>query len=164
MSLSVFETLKGTTPEARLAELGFELPEKRQPVGNYTGAVSTTGKLVFVAGHGTFRGSEQTHKGKLGREITIEQGKEAARVAMLSALASLKAEIGELSRVKRVVRVFGMVNCTPDFERHPEIMDGASDILTCIFGREGVHSRAAVGFCSLPFGMPVELEAVVELH
>jgi enamine deaminase RidA (YjgF/YER057c/UK114 family) len=157
-------TLKGTTPEARLAELGIELPAKREPVGNYTGAVSTGCKLVFVAGHGTFRGTEQTHKGKLGREITVEQGKEAARVAMISALASLKAEIGELSRVKRVVRVFGMVNCTPDFERHPEVMDGASDVLTCIFGRDGVHARAAVGFCSLPFGMPVELEAVVELY
>ncbi len=83
---------------------------------------------------------------------------------MISALASLKAEIGELSRVKRVVRVFGMVNCTPDFERHPEVMDGASDVLTCIFGRDDVHARAAVGFCSLPFGMPVELEAVVELY
>jgi enamine deaminase RidA (YjgF/YER057c/UK114 family) len=164
MSLSIFETLKGATPEERLVELGIELPAKREPVGNYTGAVSTGCKLVFVAGHGTFRGTEQTHKGKLGREITVEQGKEAARVAMISALASLKAEIGELSRVKRVVRVFGMVNCTPDFERHPEVMDGASDVLTCIFGRDDVHARAAVGFCSLPFGMPVELEAVVELY
>jgi enamine deaminase RidA (YjgF/YER057c/UK114 family) len=164
MSLSVFEKLKGTTPEARLAELGVELPTKRQPAGNYTGAVTTAGKLVFVAGHGTFRGSEQTHKGKLGREVTVEQGKEAARIAMLSALASLKAEVGELSRVKRAVRIFGMVNCTPDFERHPEVMDGASDVLTCVFGRDGVHARSAVGFSSLPFGMPVELEAVFELH
>jgi enamine deaminase RidA (YjgF/YER057c/UK114 family) len=128
MSLAIFETLKGATPEARLAELGIEHPAKRRPAGNHTGAVSTASKLVFVAGHGTFRGAEQTHKGKLGREITVEQGKEAARVAMISALASLKAEIGELSRVKRVVRGFGMVNCTPDFERHPEVMDGASDV------------------------------------
>jgi hypothetical protein len=86
MSLSVFEGMKGTPPEARLAELGIELPAKRQPAGNYTGAVTTSGKLVFVAGHGTFRGTEQTHKGKLGREITVEEGKVAARVAMISAL------------------------------------------------------------------------------
>jgi enamine deaminase RidA (YjgF/YER057c/UK114 family) len=164
MSLSVFATLKGATPEARLAELGIELPEKRQPVGNYTGAVSTAGNLVFIAGHGSFRGTEQTHRGKLGREVSIEEGKDAARVAMISALSSLKAEIGELSRVRRVVRVLGMVNCTPEFERQPEVMDGASDVLTSIFGKDGVHARAAVGFCSLPFGMPVELEAVVELH
>jgi enamine deaminase RidA (YjgF/YER057c/UK114 family) len=164
MTLSVFESLKGTTPEARLAELGIDLPAKRQPAGNYTGAVTTASKLVFVAGHGTFRGAEQTHKGKLGGDVTVEQGREAARIAMISALASLKAEVGELSRVRRVVRVFGMVNCTPDFERHPEVMDGASDVLTGIFGRDGVHARSAVGFCSLPFGMPVELEAVFELH
>ena len=164
MSLSVFESLRGSTPEERLAELGITLPAKRPPVGNYTGAVTTAGKLVFIAGHGTFAGGQQTHKGKLGREYEVEQGKEASRVAMISALTSLKAEIGELSRVKRVVRVLGMVNCTPDFERQPEVMDGASDVLTAIFGPAGVHARAAVGFCSLPFGMPIELEAVVELH
>jgi enamine deaminase RidA (YjgF/YER057c/UK114 family) len=164
MSLSTFKTLKGKTPEARLEELGIDLPERRQPVGNYTGAVSTSGNLVFIAGHGTFRGTQQTHKGKLGREISVEQGKEAARIAMISALVSLKAEIGDLSRVKRVVRVLGMVNCMPDFERQPEVMDGASDVLTSIFGEAGVHARAAVGFCSLPFGMPIELEAVVELN
>jgi enamine deaminase RidA (YjgF/YER057c/UK114 family) len=164
MSLAVFERLVGTTPEARLAELGVELPAKRQPAGNYTGAVTSAGKLVFVAGHGTFRGTEQTHKGKLGREVTVEEGREAARIAMLSALVSLKAEVGELSRVRRVVRVFGMVNSTPEFERHPEVMDGASDVLTSIFGKDGVHARSAVGFSSLPFGMPVELEAVFELH
>jgi enamine deaminase RidA (YjgF/YER057c/UK114 family) len=100
----------------------------------------------------------------LGLEITVDQGKAAARVAMISALASLKAEVGELSRIKRAVKVFGMVNCIPEFDRHPEVMDGASDVLTCVFGKDGVHARSAVGFSSLPFGMPVELEAVFELH
>ncbi len=163
MSLEVYSSLKGTTPEERLAELGYTLPEKRTPMGNYTGAV-TVGKLVFIAGHGTFNGPTQTHKGKLGADVSIEEGKKAATVAIVSALSSLKAEIGELSRVKRVVRVFGMVNCTPDFERQPEVMDGASDVLTSLFGAAGVHARAAVGFCSLPAGMPIELEAVVELN
>lgn len=164
MSIDVFNNLKGKTPEERLAELGYVLPERRKPVGNYTGAVSALGKLVFVAGHGPFEGKVQTHKGKLGADISVEDGHAAARVAMISALSSLKAEIGELSRVKRVVRVYGMVNCTPDFERQPEVIDGASDILTSVFGEKGVHARCAVGFVSLPFGMPIELEAVVELE
>jgi len=164
MSITVFNRLKGSTPEARLAELGHPLPEKRTPVGNYTGAVQTAGKLVFVAGHGPFQGKVQTHRGKLGADISIEDGQAAARVAMVSALSSLKAQIGELSRVKRIVRVFGMIHCTPDFERQPEVMDGASDILTSVFGEKGVHARCAVGFVALPFGMPVELETVVELQ
>jgi enamine deaminase RidA (YjgF/YER057c/UK114 family) len=163
MSIETFNSLKGTTPEARLAELGIELPERRQPVGNYTGAV-TTGKLVFVAGHGTFKGSVQTHKGKLGAEVTVEEGKVGARNAVISALTSLKAEIGELSRVKRVVRLFGMVASTPDFSRQPEVIDGASDVLTAVFGAAGVHARCAVGFAALPFNMPIELEMVVEIE
>jgi enamine deaminase RidA (YjgF/YER057c/UK114 family) len=162
MTLAVFESLKGTTPEARLAELGYELPETRQPVGNYCGAV-TTGKLVFIAGHGTFKGSTQTHKGKLGADVSIEAGYEGARNAVVSALASLKAEIGELSRVKRVVRLFGMVASAPDFHRQPEVIDGASDVLTSVFGKAGVHARCAVGFVALPFNMPIELEMIVEI-
>lgn len=164
MSIDTFKSLKGATPEERLVELGYRLPERRSPVGNYTGAVSTSDNMVFVAGHGSFEGKTQTHKGKLGADISIEDGKDAARVAMISALSSLKGEIGELSRVKRVVRVFGMINCTPDFERQPEVLDGASDLLTSIFGDKGVHARCAVGFVSLPFGMPIELEAVIELE
>src|SRR3546814_2828131 len=108
MSLDTFRSLKSNTPETRLAELGIELPPKRTPMGNYTGAV-TTGKLVFVAGHGTFRGAEQTHKGKLGAEISVEQGQEAARIAATSALTSLKDEGGDPSRVTRHLRLFGMV-------------------------------------------------------
>lgn len=162
MTLAVFETLKGATPEARLAELGYELPETRKPAGNYCGAV-TTGKLVFVAGHGTFKGPTQTHHGKLGADVSVEQGYEGARNAVISALASLKAEIGELSRVKRVVRLFGMVASTSDFHRQPEVIDGASDVLTSLFGKAGVHARCAVGFVALPFNMPIELEMVIEI-
>ncbi|EYS86295.1 endoribonuclease L-PSP [Cupriavidus sp. SK-4] len=162
MSIQVFESLKGNTPEQRLAELDIQLPEVRKPVGNYTGAV-TTGNLVFVAGHGTFVGPRQTHKGKLGADVSVEQGRDGARTAVTSALASLKAEIGELSRVRRVVRLFGMVNSAPDFERQPEVIDGASDVLTSVFGPAGVHARCAVGFAALPFGMPIELEMVVEI-
>jgi enamine deaminase RidA (YjgF/YER057c/UK114 family) len=162
MTQAVFESLKGATPEARLVELGYELPETRQPVGNYCGAV-TTGNLVFVAGHGTFKGTTQTHKGKLGADVSIEAGYEGARNAAISALASLKAEIGELSRVKRVVRLFGMVASAPDFHRQPEVIDGASDVLSSVFGKAGVHARCAVGFVALPFNMPIELEMIVEI-
>jgi enamine deaminase RidA (YjgF/YER057c/UK114 family) len=163
MSIETFNALKGTTPEARLAELGIELPQRRQPVGNYAGAV-TTGNLVFVAGHGTFKGAEQTHKGKLGGAVSVEEGQAGARNAVISALTSLKAEIGELARVKRVVRLFGMVASTPDFHRQPEVIDGASDVLTAVFGAAGVHARCAVGFAALPFDMPIELEMVVEIE
>ena len=162
MSLDTFKTLKGATPEERLAELGIVLPPKRTPMGNYCGAV-TTGKLVFVAGHGTFNGPAQTHKGKLG-EISIEEGQAGARQAIISALTSLKAEIGELARVKRIVRLFGMVASTPDFFRQPEVIDGASDVLTAVWGPAGVHARCAVGFAALPANMPVELEMVVEIE
>jgi enamine deaminase RidA (YjgF/YER057c/UK114 family) len=161
MSLETFKTLKGATPEQRLAELGITLPQKRTPMGNYCGAV-TAGKLVFVAGHGTFNGPTQTHQGKLG-EISIEEGKAGARQAIISALSSLKAEIGELSRVTRIVRLFGMVASTPDFFRQPEVIDGASDVLTAVWGPAGVHARCAVGFAALPANMPVELEMVVEI-
>jgi len=163
MSLATFASLKGATPEARLRELGITLPETRKPVGNYTAAV-TTGNLVFVAGHGTFVGAQQTHKGKLGEDVSIEDGKAGARVAIISALASLKGEIGELSRVTRVVRLFGMVASTPDFFQQPAVMDGASDVLTAVFGPAGVHARCAVGFVALPFNMPIELEMVVEIQ
>jgi enamine deaminase RidA (YjgF/YER057c/UK114 family) len=162
MSLDTFKTLKGATPEDRLAELGIVLPPKRTPMGNYCGAV-TAGKLVFVAGHGTFNGPTQTHKGKLG-EISVEEGKAGARQAIISALTSLKAEIGELARVKRIVRLFGMVASMPDFFRQPEVIDGASDVLTAVWGPAGVHARCAVGFAALPANMPVELEMVVELE
>ena len=118
---------------------------------------------MFVAGHGTFKGSTQTHKGKLGADVSIEAGYEGARNAAVSALASLKAEIGELSRVKRVVRLFGMVASAPDFHRQPEVIDGASDVLTSVFGKAGVHARCAVGFVALPFNMPIELEMIVEI-
>ncbi|WP_051888041.1 RidA family protein [Caballeronia sordidicola] len=162
MTIAVSETLKGATPEARLAELGYTLPELRKPAGNYCGAV-TAGKLVFVAGHGTFNGPTQTHKGKLGADVSVDEGYAGARNAAISALASLKAEIGELSRVRRIVRLFGMVASTSNFHRQPEVIDGASDVLTSVFGKDGVHARCAVGFVALPFDMPIELEMVVEI-
>jgi enamine deaminase RidA (YjgF/YER057c/UK114 family) len=151
------------TPEQRLAALGLSLPEVRTPMGTYVGATQE-GNLVFVAGHGPFAGTTQLYKGKLGREYDVATGYLAARAAALSALTSLKTLIGDLNRVHRVLRLYGMVNCTPEFEQHPAVINGASDLLVEIFGERGRHARAAVGFISLPADMPVELEMTVSVR
>lgn len=147
--------------EKALADLGLGIPPLPPEVGNYVGAV-TVGELVFVSGHAPWQGRE-VMKGKLGRDVDVAGGQEAARVTIVNALASLKQEIGDLDRVKRVVKVLGMVNCTPDFVDTPQVIDGASDVLTTIFGERGKHSRSAVGFSSLPMGMPVEIEMMVQI-
>ena len=152
-----------TDPEQRLAELGLALPPQRTAMGNYV-AATQEGNLVFVAGHGPYAGTTQLYKGKLGREFDVPTGYLAARAAILSALTSLKMQIGDLNRVHRVLRVFGMVNCTPEFELHPEVMNGASDLLVEIFGERGRHARCAVGFNALPTDMPVEIEMTVSVR
>jgi enamine deaminase RidA (YjgF/YER057c/UK114 family) len=150
-------------PEHRLAELGLTLPPQRAAVGNYVGAAQD-GNLVLVAGHGPFEGPKQLYKGKLGREIDVAAGYAASRATILSALSSLKTLIGDLNRVHRIMRVYGMVNSVPEFERHPEVIDGASDLLVELFGDRGRHARCAVGFVSLPFNMPVEIEMTVAVR
>ncbi len=127
------------------------------PVGNYVGAV-TVGNLVFLSGHGP-RGIA----GKVGGDLTVEQGQQAAREVGLHALASLKAEIGSLDRVRRVVKVLGMVNAVPDFKEHPKVINGYSDLMVEVFGDSGRGARSAVGMGSLPFQIPVEVEMIVEL-
>ena len=148
--------------EGNLRALGLELPSQGPAVGNYVSAVRT-GNLVFVSGHGPYKDGRYTYHGKLGREVGTATGYESARLVMLNCLAGLKAEIGDLDRVTRIVRVFGMVNSTPDFDEHPRVIDGASDLLTEIFGDRGKHARAAIGMVSLPMGISVEIEMVVEV-
>jgi enamine deaminase RidA (YjgF/YER057c/UK114 family) len=155
--------MSDVNPEWRLSELGLTLPPQRAAVGNYVGAVQS-GNLVLVAGHGPFEGSKQLFKGKLGREIDVPAGYAAARATILSSLSSLRALIGDLNRVDRILRVYGMVNSVPEFERHPEVIDGASDLLVELFGDRGRHARCAVGFVSLPFNMPVEIEMTVAVR
>ena len=147
--------------EAKLSEMGLKIPPPPREIGNYVGAV-TTGNLVFVSGHAPWI-EDEVIKGKLGRDMDVPEGRHAAQVVILNALASLKAEIGDLDRVKRVVKVLGMVNCTGDFVDTPQVIDGASDVLTEAFGEAGKHSRSAVGFSSLPMGMAVEIEMTVEI-
>ncbi len=151
-------------PEARLAELGIELPVPDAPVANYVKAV-TAGSLVFLAGHGPCGGLNAGNTGKVGRDLTVEEGYVVARWVGICLLASLKREIGDLSRVKRIVRLFGMVNATPDFTAHSQVINGCSDLLEEVFGPAvAKHARAAVGMASLPRDQAVEIEMVVELH
>lgn len=149
-------------PERRLKELGLTLPAPARPVANFVTAVRT-GNLVFLAGHGPCGEATEKVKGKVGKDRTIEEGYEAARQTALCLLATLKAEIGDLNKVKRIARVFGMVNATDTFDQHPKVINGCSDLLVAIFGDRGKHARAAVGMASLPFNWSVEIEMVVEV-
>jgi enamine deaminase RidA (YjgF/YER057c/UK114 family) len=146
----------------RLHELGIQLPAVRPPAANYVGAV-TTGNLVFISGHGPYRADGSLVAGKVDAERTIEEGYEAARLTMLNCLATLQAEVGSLDRVSRIVKLFGMVNCTETFGRQPEVINGASDLLIAIFGERGRHARSAVGMQMLPFNITTEIEMIVEI-
>jgi enamine deaminase RidA (YjgF/YER057c/UK114 family) len=152
------------TPEQRLTELGHELPAPNPAVGTYVGAV-TVGNIVFVSGHGPYREGGFTFRGKLGREVDVPTGQAAAQLTILNLLASLKAEIGELDRVKRVVKLLVLVNSDPEFGEQPKVANGASDLLLEVFGPErGAHARSAIGMGALPFGIPVEIEGIFELE
>ncbi len=151
-------------PEARLRELGFELHTPGAPVANYVKAVRT-GNLVFLAGHGPCAADGTCITGKVPTDLSVEEGYAAARTTALSLLSSLKAEIGDLRKVKRIVRVFGMVNSAPDFGQQPQVINGCSDLLVAVFGEaRGKHARAAVGMAALPIGIAVEIEMVVEVE
>ena len=148
--------------EDRLKEKGLELPQPPSPMATYVETVRT-GSLVFVAGHGPSKDGQLVYKGKLGRDVDVETGYQAAQLVCLNMLASLKAEIGDLDRVKRIVKLLGMVNCAPDFGQQPEVINGASDLLVHTFGERGRHARSAVGMAGLPRGISVEIEMIVEV-
>ena len=151
-------------PEARLNELGIELGTPPQPVANYVSAVRS-GNLVFLAGHGPQLPEGGYVTGKVGTELSIEEGYEAARLTGIALLASLKAAIGDLNNVVRIVKVTGMVNTTPEFTDHPAVINGFSDLMVDLFGEErGKHARSAVGMNSLPFDIAVEIEMIVEVR
>ena len=143
--------------EKRLKELGIELAPVTPPVANYVNAVRA-GNLLFLAGKGP-----GAVKGKLGREFSVDQGYQHARAVGLALLAVMKAELGSLDRVKRVVKVLGMVNAVPEFQDHPKVINGCSDLFVEVLGDKGRHARSAVGMGSLPNGIPVEIECVVEV-
>lgn len=151
-----------TDIEQKLLDMGIELPEASSPVANYVNAV-TTGKLVFLAGKGPKQADGTYITGKVGVDLTEEEGYQAARLVAINQLAALKAEIGDLDRVNRIVKVLGMVNAAPDFGNQPEVINGFSDLMVEVFGEKGKHARAAVGMGSLPRNICVEIEMIVEL-
>ncbi len=148
--------------EAKLKELGLELPPTPTPAANYVGAVRT-GNLLFVSGHGPTKDGRFAYIGKVGKDLSVEQGYEAARVVTLNCLASAKSVLDDLDRIKRVVKLLGMVNCTEDFGEQPKVINGASDLLVQLFGESGRHARSAVGMQALPFGIAVEIEMIFEV-
>jgi enamine deaminase RidA (YjgF/YER057c/UK114 family) len=148
--------------EARLKSLGIELPPAPRPLGSYVTAV-WSGNLLFTSGHGPLRDGRVAYHGKVGRELTVEQGQEAARLTGLNLLATVRDSIGSLDRVRRVVKVLGMVQCADDFTDQPKVINGFSDLMVEVFGDAGRHARSAVGMGSLPFGIPVEIEMILEI-
>ena len=149
--------------EQRLVELGIELPPPPQPVANYVGAVQT-GNLVFLSGVSNRVKGVLKYQGKLGRELTVEQGYDAARMAAINHLAILKDLLGDLDRVQRIVKLVGHINCAPGFNTLPPVLNGASDLLVEVFGERGRHARLALGASELSSDIPVETELIVEVQ
>ena len=150
------------SPEDNLKSLGITLPKQSAPIANYVNYVRT-GNLIYFSGSGPSVESQGYVKGKLGKDMTIEQGKEAARITGINMIANLKNAVGDLNKVKRIVKVLGMVNSTEDFTDQPKVMNGFSDLMVAVFGEKGKHARSAVGMAALPMNMAVEIEMIVEV-
>ena len=149
--------------EAKLKEMGIVLPPAVKPVANYVPSVRT-GNLVFLSGQGPFNEDGTLTTGKVGSDLTLDQGYEAARRVAIGLLGSVKAEIGDLDKLKRVVKLLGMVNCASDFTDQPKVINGASDLIVEVFGDKGKHARSAVGMNALPMDIAVEIEIIVEVE
>lgn len=146
--------------EKKLEEMGLKLPEIPKPMANYMPAVRT-GNLLFLSGHGP---EKSIPNGKVGSDLTLEQGYEAAKNTALCLISTIKNSIGDLDKVKRIVKLVGFVNCTEDFKDQPKVVNGASDLFVEVFGDKGKHARAAIGMYQLPGGIPVEIEIIAEIE
>ena len=151
-----------STPEERMRELGIELPEVVPPVASYV-PTARTGSLVYTSGQIPLVKGELGATGKVGAEVDADEAARQARICALNAIAALKSEVGELSRVRRIVKVVGFVASAPDFDGQPQVINGASDVLAEIFGDAGKHARSAVGVAALPRDVPVEVELIAEV-
>jgi len=149
--------------DKKLKDLGIELYAPTKPMGNYVKVVRT-GNLLYFAGHGPTRADNSNITGKVGKDLTLEQGYEAAKQTGVALLSTLKSEIGDLNKVKRIVKVLGMVNCTQEFTDQPKVINGFSDLMVTIFGEKGKHARSAVGMYMLPSNISVEIEMIVEIE
>jgi enamine deaminase RidA (YjgF/YER057c/UK114 family) len=149
--------------EDRLEHLGIELPPAFVPIANFD-LTARAGSLLFVSGHGPTSGSEVVFSGRVPSEVSVEEAYRAARLTALNCLRSIQDELGTLDRVKKIVKVLGMVRSDPDFAGQPQVINGASDLFVEVFGEAGRHSRSAVGMAALPLGIPVEVELVCEIE
>lgn len=149
--------------EKKLEELGIQLQTPTPPTASYLKA-TRVGNLVFLSGHGPDKPDGGQVIGKLGSDLTLEQGQEAARFTGIALLSSLKVEIGDLNKVKKIVKVLGMVNADPSFTQHSQVINGFSDLMVEVFGEKGKHARSSVGMSSLPANIPVEIEMIVEIE
>lgn len=156
-------SLLAQDPEAKLKEMKIELFTPPAPMANYVRAVRT-GNLVYLAGHGPTKADGTNIQGKVGKDLSVEEGYMAARQVGIAMLSTLKAEIGDLKKVKRIVKVLGMVNCTETFTDQPKVINGFSDLMVAVFGPKGMHARSAVGMNSLPSNIAVEVEMIVEVE
>lgn len=148
--------------EGRIEELGIKIPEPPEPAGSYIPA-RRAGVLVFCSGQGPKKGEEFVHLGKVGSDLSVEEGYEAARVSALNCLAEIKSEIGSLNKIDKIVKVRGFVSSAPGFDRQPAVVNGASELLIEIFGENGKHARAALGTSELPGNIPIEVEMIVSI-
>ena len=148
--------------EKKIEELKILLPKAKPPVGSYV-ATKISGNLLFISGKGPLKNDGNYIKGKLGYDLTIEQGYEAARITAINLISTVKASVGDLKKVKRVLKVTGMVNAAPNFTDHPKVVNGCSDLIVEVFGDRGKHTRAAVGMGSLPSNIAVEIDMILEV-
>ena len=152
------------TADQRFEQLGLSLPQAPSPLGVYKPCL-IDGKYLYVSGHGPFRNDKSLIIGRVGKELNMEEGKLAARQVGLTILSTIKSNVGSFDKIKRVIKVFGMVNCISEFEKHPYIINGCSELFAAVWGEEnGIGVRSAVGMGSLPDNIPVEIEALFELY
>ena len=161
--LVLSDVIVAQDPETRLKEKGIVLSPVSNPVANYVNAVRV-GNLLYLSGKGPSKADNTYITGKVGRDLTTEQGYEAARITAINHLAVIKNELGSLNKVKRIVKVLGMVKCTEDFKDQPKVINGYRDLMVEVFGDKGKHARSAVGMYALPFNMAVEVEVIVEIE
>lgn len=159
----VFLQTMAQTPEVRLKALNIELPVVKAPIANYVQAVRT-GNLLYLSGTGPSDANGNAITGKVGRDLTVEEGQKAARSVAIAQIAVLKKELGDLSRVKRIVKVFGMVQCIDTFTEQSKVINGFSDLMVEVFGEKGKHARSAVGMSALPRNIALEVELIVEVE
>jgi enamine deaminase RidA (YjgF/YER057c/UK114 family) len=154
--------LKAQTPEQNLQKMGIVLPKPNSPLYSYV-SYTRTGNLIYLSGQGPRKADGSFITGKLGKDLSIEEGTEAAKLTGINLIATLQSAIGDLSKVKRIVKVFGMVNCAENFYEQPKVINGFSDLMVAVFGEKGKHARSAVGMYALPMNIAVEVEMIVEV-